>query len=421
MAATQRDSIEKTKGGNNMSEIRQVKPSIVVETTSELAFEAVTQASELRDWFSDQAWTEARPGGRYAAHWNQGYHVEGTFTALQPPQHAAITWQGSGEPGETAVEFTIKAAAGGVEVTVVHSGFGPGKEWDEAFAQSEKGWSVGLENLKSTLETGTDLRLTRQPFLGIYLEPLTPERAAKEDIAAEQGIYVNGTVEGSGARLAGIVQGDVIVALNDAQIPGIEDLGAALGAHQVGDTVAVELVRGQARETVQVTLGTRPMEEVPGSAKELADLLAGRYDEANAELKAAVEGVTEEEAAQVPAEGEWSIKQTLAHLTVCERDYQTLLANVALDGWLDGGQSNPTAMPARLTAAMAITPTVQGLLDRFLADTAETVALVRALPEETVAHKARLFRIGQMILGLPDHTREHTEQIQRVLGTIRGE
>jgi hypothetical protein len=163
------------------------------------------------------------------------------------------------------------------------------------------------------------------------------------------------------------------------------------------------------------------MEEVPGSAEELANALAEGYQEANAALKAAVEGVTEEEAAQVPAEGDWSIKQTLAHLTVCERDYQTFVANVALDGWLDGGQSNPTAMDARLTAAMAITPTVQGLLDRFLADTAETVALVRALPEETVAHKARLFRIGQVLLGLPDHTHEHTEQIQRVLGTIRGE
>jgi uncharacterized protein YndB with AHSA1/START domain len=37
-----------------MSEMRQVRESVVVETTPELAFEAVTKDSELREWFCDQ-------------------------------------------------------------------------------------------------------------------------------------------------------------------------------------------------------------------------------------------------------------------------------------------------------------------------------------------------------------------------------
>jgi uncharacterized protein YndB with AHSA1/START domain len=408
-----------TKERNVMSKERQIKHSIVVATTPELAFEAVTQASELREWFADQAWTETRPNGRYAAHWNQGYHVEGRFVELQTPRRAVVTWWGTGEPGESEVKFTVKPVDDGVKVKVSHSGFGPGAEWDNAVAEAEKGWVTGLENLKSTLETGIDLRIARRPFLGIYLDLLTPERAAKENIAAERGIYVNNTVEGSGARAAGIGAGDVIVALDGTETPGFEELRAALSGCQIGDTLAVELVRGQARETVQVTLGSRPMEDVPDSGEALAQRLAERHEEINAELKAAVAGVTEQESAQCPTEEEWSVKQTLAHLSVVERDYQTLLSTIALDGWLDGGPSNPTAMPARLTSTLAVTSTVAGLLDRFFADETETMVLLRELPEETLAHKARFFRMSQIILSLPDHTREHVEQIKGIVEAIR--
>lgn len=403
-----------------MSEKREVRQSSIVETTPELAFEAVTRASELREWCSDEAWTEVRPGGRYEVRWNQGYRGEGTFTELDPPHRAAVTWRGTGEPGETAVEFTVKSTRGGIEVTVVHSGFGAGEEWDQAVAQSEKGWATGLENLKSTLETGIDLRLARQPFLGVNFDILSPDRAAREGIAAEQGIYVLDTVEGSGARAAGLGEGDVIVALGGAETPGLEELGAALRVHQAGDTVDVELVRGQERETVQATLGGRPQEEVPESAGALADRLAERQQEVSAELRAALEGVTEEESGQAPAEGQWSVKKVLAHLSEGERAFHVFLTNMALNGWLDAGPVYPDQIPGRMAAVLAVTPTLEGLVKRVITDQAETVAIIRGLPETTVIHKARFRRIATFAIYGPDHTHQHIEQIKTTLETVRG-
>ena len=403
-----------------MSEARTVKHSVFIETTPDLAFEAVTKASELREWCSDEAWTELRPGGRYEVRWNQGYRGEGTFTELDPPHRAKVTWRGTGEPGETAVEFTVQPKESGVEVTVLHSGFGPSEEWDEAVIASDRGWGGGLENLKSTLETGVDLRLARQPFLGINLDQLTPEQAAKEGIAAERGIYVLDTVEGSGARAAGLGKGDVIVALGGAETPGFAELGAALRAHQAGDVVDVELVRGQEQETVQVALGSRPAPEVPDSADALADLLAEQYGQVNTELKAAVEGVTEEEADQPPADGEWSVKQVLAHLSEGERAFHVFLVNMAVNGWLDAGPIYPDQILGRLEAVLAVTPSLQGLVDRFIRDEAETVAIIRRLPETTMAHKARFRRIAQFVIYGPDHTREHIEQIKKTVAAVRG-
>lgn len=402
-----------------MSEERQVTQTVVIETTPEMAFEAVTKASELREWFSDQAWTEARPGGRFEVRWNQGYRAEGKFTKLDPPHLAGATWLGTGEPGETTVEFALKPVEDGVQVTVIHGGFGPGEEWNAAFEQSQKGWAVGVENLKSTLETGVDLRIARQPFLGVNFDILTAERAAKEEITAEKGIYVLGTVDDSGARAAGLEQGDVIVSLGGAATPSYDELGSALRAHRADDTVDLELVRGQKHETIQITLGQRPQVEVPDSAAELADRLDEAHKEANDELVAALEGVTDEEAGQSPAEGEWSVKQVLAHLSTGERGFQNLLVNWAVNGWLDGEPVFPDQIPGQLEAAIAVTPTTQGLLDRYLADVAETVALIRYLPQETLAHKARFRRIAEVVQYGPDHTRDHTGQIKAAIQAVR--
>jgi uncharacterized protein YndB with AHSA1/START domain len=403
-----------------MSEMRRVEQSIVVETMPELAFEALTQASELREWFSDQAWTEPWPGGRYALHWNQGYHVEGRFLELESPRHAVVAWQGTGEPGDTTVEFTVETATeGSVSVTVRHDRFGPGDEWDQAIAEAQKGWQVGLENLKSTLETGQDLRLIRQPFLGIYLDLLTPERAEREGIDADYGIYVTGTVEGSGAEAAGLCSGDVVVAAGGAELSGLTDLGTILRAHQAGDTLDLEIVRGRERLTVPVTLGSRPQPEVPDTLEDLVARLAQRQEEVDDELRTALVGVSDEEAGQCPEEGQWSVKQILAHLSDGERAFHLVLVNMALNGWLDGGPIYPDQIPGRLASILAVAPTLNALLDRFLTDEAETAALVRHLPQTAIAHKARFHRIARQVIAGPDHTREHIDQIRRAIEAVR--
>jgi uncharacterized protein YndB with AHSA1/START domain/uncharacterized damage-inducible protein DinB len=403
-----------------MSKENQVVHSVTVNTTPEMAFEALTQASELREWCSDEARTEVRPGGRYEVRWNSGYRAEGRFVELDPPRRAAITWLGSGEPGETRVEFTLEPAEGGQHVTITHSGFGQGEEWERVRTESDEGWGAGIENLKSVLETGIDQRIARQPFLGILLDHLTPERAEREGIAAQYGIYITGTVEGGGAAAAGLKSGDVIVALDGDETPTFVELGAALRRHQAGDVVTVELVRGQAREQVAVTLAQRPQPDLPDSPADLADRLAARHAEVDAELRAAVAALTDEVAAQCPAEGEWSTKQILAHLSDGERALHMIIVNVAINGWLDAGAIYPDQIPGRIEAILAVTPALNALLDRFLTDERETVELVRRLPDVTVAHKARFRRIAQFVLQGPDHTLEHVAQVKCCVDAVGG-
>lgn len=404
-----------------MSSARTVTRNVVVDATIQLAFQVLTETGDLRDWFCDAAWSDPRPGGRCALHWGQGYHVEGRFLEVDPPCRAVVAWRGTDEPGETMVTFQLEEHDDRVSVGVVHSGFGPGSEWDAAVAQAERGWETGLENLKSTLETGIDLRTARQPFLGINLDLLTPERAAKEGIAAQWGIYVEGVVEGSGAQAAGLRQGDVIVMLGGMPTNSFQELGTALRAHHAGDTVQVERVHGQERDTVAVTLGSRPQPALPDSLTALADRLAERQQEANEALRSALENVSDEEAALSPGEGQWSAREVLAHLSENERAFHMILSNLAVTGYLDGGAIYPDQLPGRLESIMVVTPTLQGLLDRFLTDEAETEAFVRRMPASAAAYKARFRRIALQILALPDHVEQHAAQIREAIQAVRGQ
>ncbi len=401
-----------------MSE-RKVERSTLIDTTPEMAFEAVTKASELREWMCEYAWTVIQLQGIYHARWEGGYQANGRFIELDPPRRAAITWQGTGEPGETIVTFTVEPEPGGTRVTIVHAGFGPGPEWDAHVTASEKGWDVGLDNLKSTLETGIDLRIARRPFMGILFDGLNADRAAKEGIAVNEGVYINDTIEGSGARAAGLVNGDVIVSLDGVATPGYHELGPILGSHQAGDTIEAVVVHGQERRTIFLTLGRRPVEEVPATADDLANRVADLYAETDAALKSAVAGLTDQEAGRSPSKGEWSVKEVLAHLSITERDQQCFGFCVAVDGFVDTGPGDAAALSARLAAALEATPTLDGMVSRFLADEAETVALIRRLPATTVAHKARFHRFGQYTVGLPAHTREHIEQIKAAIQAVR--
>ncbi|MFN2225818.1 MAG: DinB family protein, partial [Anaerolineae bacterium] len=153
----------------------------------------------------------------------------------------------------------------------------------------------------------------------------------------------------------------------------------------------------------------------------LAAKLARRYEEVDAGLEAAIAGLDDVEAVQCPEEGEWSVQQVLAHLSDGERSFHTVLVNLAVNGWMDADPVYPDDIPGRLEAIIALTPSLRGLADRLQADERETVELVRRLPAETVANKARFRRIAQYVLFGPDHTEEHLGQIRRTVKAVRGE
>jgi S1-C subfamily serine protease len=97
------------------------------------------------------------------------------------------------------------------------------------------------------------------PWLGVSVADVTPVVAAERDLSVDAGVLVVAAVDGGPADKAGIREGDVIVALNNEPVTTVLELQASLRQqYNVGDSVAVTVVRGDDERTIDVTLEEMP-------------------------------------------------------------------------------------------------------------------------------------------------------------------
>jgi 2-alkenal reductase len=97
------------------------------------------------------------------------------------------------------------------------------------------------------------------PSLGLQNPvALDPELAAVGDLPVAEGVFVSDVEEGGPAAAAGIVTGDVILAIDGQPIDEQHSWEELLFMHKPGETVQVTIQRGQQQLQVAVKLATRP-------------------------------------------------------------------------------------------------------------------------------------------------------------------
>jgi uncharacterized protein YndB with AHSA1/START domain len=383
-------------------------------------YRAFTHATALRDWLCDAAQAEARVGGRLYLWWGSGFYMSGEFTALEPGKKIVFTWDGKGEPAPTKVQVSLKEKDGGTAVTLTHSGVGSGTAWASTVRAITKDWPESLANLASVLETGIDLRYANRPRLGIFFGEFNPQAGQRLNVPARKGILLEGTMEDSGTRAAGLQKDDVIVRFDGKNVD-INGLGAVLDAHKAGDKVEAVFYRGGEKRTVTVELSRRPIPQVPPTAAELAEVVRKNYVDMDAELAKMLEGVTEEEASH-KAGVEWSLKEQVCHFIAMERDFQSWVANMLNDTPVNDDLEMRPNVNERLRALAGRFGTLAALLEERKHAQAETAALIANWPDWFVARKHMYRRAALWMLQVvPDHLRsEHGEQLQTAVKAAKG-
>jgi uncharacterized protein YndB with AHSA1/START domain len=382
-------------------------------------YRAFTKATALREWMSDVATVDPRPGGRIYLYWNSGYYTAGEFLRTEPGEFIEFTWNGRNEPGRTRVTVSLETMDSGTLVNLDHADLGQGGDWQQPAREYRQGWQESLENLASVLETGRDLRLIRRPMLGIMLSDYNAEIAGQLGIPVMEGVRIDSTMEGMGARRAGLQLNDVIVGLDGQPIIHFASLAAVVQKHKAGDKIEVAFYRGPEKHTATMELSGRPIPGIPFDPKELAAARRKLNDELNAEIKEIFDDVTEKEASYYPAPGEWSAKDNLAHLILSER-YQTMaIADlvVGYERWSDEGGVNVHEQTRALVTAY---PTVGDLLEEYRRNQAETLALIEALPAEFIQHKGSYWRMAYSVLEDNTHPRSHFQPIRAAIKAARG-
>jgi S1-C subfamily serine protease len=102
---------------------------------------------------------------------------------------------------------------------------------------------------------------TRQGFLGISSASVALPERQRSGRSQEHGLLVSGVVAQSPAEAAGLLVGDVIVALDGHAVEEPETLVTLLRSDRVGKAVLLTVVRGVKSQDVAVTVGERPRVE----------------------------------------------------------------------------------------------------------------------------------------------------------------
>ncbi len=141
--------------------MRTIRHSIQVSADSSTVYSYLTEGSKLQEWFPSRASTDVREGGSYhfAFARDDGttdHERTGTFLSLRPGERVEYDWDFGAGP--TTVSFAIEEGESITRVTLHHSGFADGGAGDDAFALHKAGWGLFMQNLRSRLAGGEDLR-----------------------------------------------------------------------------------------------------------------------------------------------------------------------------------------------------------------------------------------------------------------------
>lgn len=120
------------------------------------------------------------------------------------------------------------------------------------------GFAIPINSAKSCTNEIITTGISARPWLGIIGLSLTEEISRYYDLPVERGVLVTKVMEGSPAKRAEIVAGDIILRLDSALIYRIEDLLREIHKRRIGEKVSVSVFRKGREQFFEATLSQLP-------------------------------------------------------------------------------------------------------------------------------------------------------------------
>jgi len=143
-----------------LAEERAITKSAVVAAPADAVWKAWTTSEGIQSFFAPEAIIEARPMGKFEIHFNP-YAAPGlkgaddmVVLAVQEGKMISFTWNAPPHLAEarkqrTSVVVRMKPVnEKETEVTLFHSGWGDGGQWDETYKYFDAAWGRVLANLQ---------------------------------------------------------------------------------------------------------------------------------------------------------------------------------------------------------------------------------------------------------------------------------
>jgi len=131
------------------------------------------------------------------------------------------------------------------------------------------GFSVPINMARGVMERIIENGRVIRGFLGVRIQPVTPELAKEFDLPAQAGALVGDVTANSPAAKAGLHAGDVITEFNGEKVTDSRNLRLIVAQTAPGSKSTVKLLREGKERSVNVTLGELPTEQLAGDGERL--------------------------------------------------------------------------------------------------------------------------------------------------------
>jgi uncharacterized protein YndB with AHSA1/START domain len=145
---------------------RALDKEVVINATLDEAWAAWTTREGITSFFAPDAQVEPRVGGAFHIHIDPGGAPgqkgadDMRFMALQPKRMLSFDWNAPPHLPEARAQRTFVVVRfeplgeRSTRVTLHHTGWGDGGQWDQAYVYFDRAWGNVLGSLKKRFETG---------------------------------------------------------------------------------------------------------------------------------------------------------------------------------------------------------------------------------------------------------------------------
>lgn len=122
------------------------------------------------------------------------------------------------------------------------------------------GFAIPINMVKRVVDQLVDKGKVVRGWLGVALQPLSPDLAQSLGLAGTNGAVVGSTITGSPAAQAGLQQGDVIVTYDSTPVDDYRHVQRLVAETRVGKSVTLQIMRKKQKMDLAVTIAEVPDE-----------------------------------------------------------------------------------------------------------------------------------------------------------------
>lgn len=147
-------------------------------------------------------------------------------------------------------------------------------------------FAIPVNIVKKVVGDLIDYREVQRGFLGVSIREIDSKFAEEQGIKELRGVYVSEVNDGSAAKDAGILKGDVITSINKINVNSTSELLGQVSRYRPGDKIDVVVSRKGDEKVFKVTLRNREGNTslVKSEVKDVAPMLGAKMQVASPEL-----------------------------------------------------------------------------------------------------------------------------------------